>query len=100
MLTRVLDEIRDIITERAGLATRIPFNIKRKGENERSRLNQLLSYRGPDQETLRVLNRFEDLWTRDPGQFWKTPVTSGLGRLPSAQAQIARYYLHGQDVDA
>ncbi|KIW29820.1 uncharacterized protein PV07_05607 [Cladophialophora immunda] len=99
-LTTVLIDIRRIIQEREGLATRIPLCIKEKGEKDKNQLNQLFSYKGPDKETLRILNCYEGLWTQDPKQFWNTPLLSSSGRLTSAQAQIARYYLHGQDVDA
>lgn len=96
----MLSEMKRIIQEQDGLAARIPFCIKEKGEKDKNQLNQLFKYQGPDQETLRVLNRHEDVWKQDPRQFWNTPLLSNSGRLTNVQVHIARYYLHSQDVDA
>ena len=99
-MTTTLREIRSIISERTGLSSRIPLSIKEKGENERARLNNLLQYAGPDKETLRVLDAFQNAWLEDPTQFWRTPSSGYLDQFPSPQAEIVGYYLQGHAVDA
>ncbi|KAJ9607823.1 hypothetical protein H2200_007902 [Cladophialophora chaetospira] len=99
-LTEVLSDIREVIEDHDDLARKIPFCIKEKGERDKNQLNQLVSYQGPDDQTLRILSVHEELWKQQPWKFWETPLLSSSDEVVIPQAQIARYYLHGQDVDA
>lgn len=85
--------------EREQLASHVEFDLNHKGAKDQKRWAKLLSYSGPDRDTLVLLGEHAEQWIRDPSLFWAWPRPRDLSALPAA-AQIIGCFLETESDNA
>ena len=80
-----------MLLEDEKLSKMVPFRIHERGQPDRNRLRKLEQYKGPDLDTVALLNDHHSKWSDEPARFWthsslRTPVSS------DPQAQIVGLY--------
>ena len=73
MFTSQLTIIHRRLREDRNLAKLVPYVVQQRGERERNRVGKLSSYRGPDVETLSLLQDWGDSWYQNPFLFAYQP---------------------------
>ncbi len=76
----------------------IPYQVKRKGQKEIDRYNKLLRYKGPDEETIELLEKESYVWLQNPSSFWNRSSRPNLDNM-DPQAQIVGCFLYTQIED-
>lgn len=78
MLTEQLALINMRLQDDSELARQVPFSIRRRGECDTLRLAKLWDYRGPDRDTMHLLQTQAASWYHEPYLFWCPPLPLGL----------------------
>ena len=68
-ITTQLRQLRDLLGRDAALAKLVPFSIQVRNQRDKNRFARLLSYSGPDQETLNIINMEKCRWHDEPSSF-------------------------------
>ena len=84
------------------LCSRVSFTVKPKGHNDKVRMTKLLSYGGPDLDTINLVDKHAYQWLEFPYAFWqgthrRMPSPQGL---LEPQAEIISAYLSAIRDDA
>jgi len=98
LLTSILGDVDVILKRNNELSETIPYQVRRKGQKEADRYNKLLSYKGPDDETIQLLEREGNSWIHNPSSFWVRPSRPSLEYM-NPQAQIVGCFLYAQIED-
>ena len=70
----------------------VPYQIKERGANDKSRVEKLLHFQGPDADTLALLRHHHEEWLQDPAAFWVRPLP--VPSIPvDAQEEILTCFL-------
>lgn len=85
-------QIYGILSERRQLMRSISFDLNQKGAKDQKRLEKLLRYPGPDDDTVRLLAEHADQWIKNPSKFWDRDQSPTMSELP-ATAQIISCFL-------
>lgn len=88
-----------MLAEDEGISKLVRYKVKKRGENDRTRLAKIFEFMGPDDDTLNLLNSNISAWTTDPAAFWMRPAPCFLGHI-AAQAQIVGCYIQSERDDA
>jgi arginine deiminase len=97
-LSNILRQVRDIMAENDNLSKKVRYSITERGQKEKDRLTKLLEYRGPDEQTINVLDQHKEEWMKDPSHFWILPLPQNLYSL-NPRAQIVGCFLEAKDGD-
>ena len=73
LITTQLMQLHDRLKQDAALAKLVPFSIQARNQRDRNRFTRLLSYTGPDQETLNILDKEKCHWHDEPYSFGIRP---------------------------
>lgn len=68
-ITTQLRQFHDLLRRDAALAKLVPFSVQVRNQRDKNRFAKLLSYPGPDQETLNIFNMEKYRWYHDPSSF-------------------------------
>ena len=77
----------------------VPYHVKQKNQNEKIRFAKLLHYKGPDIDTVELLDSHYTLWLANPFYFWAGPLLPMVNLL-EPQTQIVGLYLQTNRNDA
>src|SRR5271170_1698652 len=72
-LTFVLVEIQQLLSNDKKLSKIVKYQVKKRGANDKSRVEKVLRFRGPDPDTLALLRDHHDGWLQNPASFWVRP---------------------------
>jgi hypothetical protein len=79
----------------------LDYTVKKKGGNDQTRMARLLKFRGPDDDTLAVLENNIDGWMDSPESFWTRPPTRVMGLMnPPPQEEIVSLFIQTKRDDA
>lgn len=95
LITSILKDFDTILKRKDELSEMIPYQVTKKGQKQSDTYNKLLSYKGPDQRTIQLLERETGSWLKDPASFWDRPSQSSLDHM-DPQAQIVGRFLYAQ----
>lgn len=70
MVNAIADEISAEFTKRPDLREMASLRIRRRGEEDGNRRIKFQSYRGPDGDTLKVVEEHAAEWAASPLKFW------------------------------
>ena len=68
-ITAQLRQLHDLLGRDAALAKLVPFSIQVRNQRDKNRFARLLSYSGPDQDTLNIINVEKCRWDNEPSSF-------------------------------
>ncbi|KAK5069404.1 hypothetical protein LTR51_008654 [Lithohypha guttulata] len=86
ILNAVLGTIRVILKSDRELHRRVPYSISTRAQREQSNPGPLMSYEGPEEETVAELASNHCSWLHNPASFWQTQATPDFDQLmPEAQ---------------
>ena len=68
-ITTQLRHFHDLLRQDAALAKLVPFSVQVRNQRDKNRFTRLLSYTGPDQETLNIINMEKYRWHDEPSSF-------------------------------
>jgi len=97
-LNALLQDVQKLLKEDKSLSRLVKYNVKEKGQNEKTRLANLLRSGEPDLATIQLLDTRHDEWIEDPSRFWHRPAAPSLSFLPPP-VQIVGCYLQTRDDD-
>ena len=97
-LTSVLAEIQLLLKDEE-LSKMVQYQVKERGANDKSRVEKLLRFQGPDPNTLAILRDHHDEWLQNPAAFWVRPLPL-LINPTDAQEEILGCYLQTMSDDA
>ena len=95
----LVDSLYQLVQEDPNLSRQLGYQIQPKVARAQDQLRRLLSYRGPDDETVRVLEHNLDTWRQRPDTFWSEAGDPSGQRL-NAEGHIIRSYLRARGDDA
>ncbi|KAB8356711.1 hypothetical protein FH972_024286 [Carpinus fangiana] len=72
-MTLQLKRIQERLQDNHELARLVPFSVQQRGYRDRNKIVKILSYRGPDPETLHILQDYTQRWHEDPSSFGSPP---------------------------
>lgn len=98
-LSAIIGDIQHLLSQNAGLAKKVKYNIEERGHADLIALSKIVHYRGPDSETIETLNEHSEQWLREPSRFWKQLEGSRLNHL-GPQSKTVAYFLHNDGMDA
>ncbi|KKY27258.1 hypothetical protein UCRPC4_g01159 [Phaeomoniella chlamydospora] len=98
-LSPLLKEIHGLMSCDNELSKMVGYSVKERNENDKKRLAKLLDYKGPDDDTLAVLEKHRDQWLRDPYSFWIRPSPRVIESL-NPEVYIVGCYLQTHRDDA
>lgn len=99
ILDSILKDVSDITHEHKSLAKAMKFRVMQKGQNERARLDKLLSFNGPEADLWQLLEDYHQIWLNNPSCFWVRPLPPSLGGY-CPETQIVGFYLQIEFDDA
>jgi hypothetical protein len=67
-------------------------------QKDKVRLAKLGEYRGPDDDTIKLLDQHKEEWLRDPSSFWRLPSPPNANLL-DPQAQVVGCFLQAKNDD-
>jgi hypothetical protein len=91
-LTSVLVEIQQLLSNDKKLSKIVKYQVKKRGANDKSRVEKVLRYQGPDPDTLALLRDHHDGWLQSPASFWVRPLPLMVNPT-DAQEEILCCYL-------
>ncbi len=96
----MLENIDKILSDNANLAKRVPYRVKEQGYKDKGRLAKWQEeYKGPDPDTVKVLDDNHQRWLQDPSAFW-IPSSSVVPDSANPQVKIVDRYLQATLSDA
>jgi hypothetical protein len=91
-LTSVLEEIQQLLSNDEKLSKMVQYQVKERGANDKSRVEKVLKFQGPDPDTLTLLRDHHDGWLENPASFWVRPLPFMINPT-NAQEEILCCYL-------
>lgn len=98
-LDTLLETVQNLMERDKGMSKKMKLHIRKKGHNERARIAKLLHFKGPDDDTRRLLDRYKASWVKNPSEFWQHPAANNASSVQPL-ARIFAYYLRTKEVDA
>ncbi|KAJ8610788.1 hypothetical protein MRB53_038339 [Persea americana] len=96
----LLEELYNLQCQEPELFRLSRYTINMKGDQDQSRVTKyFLQYKGPDEATVRMVEKHHSQWLRDPDSFWLRPAAPSLTGL-SPETQIIGCYLSAKYSDA
>ena len=96
-MTKALINIDQMLSNDNELSKLVPFRVQPKGKYDKARLELLMQYQGPDEDTLSLLRDNHHRWLQNPSSFWICPELVMAG-VSDPQAEIvSRYLQHDRD---
>lgn len=92
MLNRLATHIQDILEERPGLKAAAGLRIRTKGQDDADRLKKFIDYKGPDANTLKLLEHHFSDWNANPSALW-VQISPWKDSYLEPQAYPVRCYL-------
>lgn len=91
-LTSVLVEIQQLLSNDDKLSKMVQYRVKKRGANDKARVEKVLQFQGTDPDTLALLRGHHDGWLQDPASFWIRPEPLMIDPT-NAQEEILCCYL-------
>jgi hypothetical protein len=87
-----------MFSEDAELSGMVPFSVEEKVCNDKSVLEKIQEYQGPDSDTRKMLSDNHHHWAQNPSTFWmlSSPVATDL---TNPQVEIVGRYLQNNSSD-
>jgi hypothetical protein len=98
-LKSVLAEIQQLLSNDDKLSKMVPYQVKARGANEKSRVKNLLQFQGTDADTLALLRDHHAGWLQNPASFWVRPLPLLISPT-DVQEEILNCYLQTTRDDA
>ena len=98
-LTSVLVKIQQLLSNDERLSKMVQYQVKERGANDKSRLEKVLQFQGPDPDTLALLRDHHEGWLQNPASFWVRPLPLMVDPT-NAQEEILCCYLQTMLDDA
>jgi len=98
-INKLLSCIYKYVNEDELLLQRLDYLVKKKGENDRTRMTRFFKFAGPDDDTIAVLESNLARWLSQPASFWVRPQ-SLTSSVMSPRAAIVKSYIHTERDDA
>ena len=91
-LTSVLVKVQQLLLNDEKLSKMVQYQVKQRGANDKSRLEKVFQFQGPDADTLALLCDHHDGWLQNPASFWVRPLPLMVNPT-NAQEEILCCYL-------
>jgi len=99
-LKSVLETVAQMLSENADLAKKVPYRVKEQSYKDKDRLEKWQQeYKGPDPDTVKILDDNHQRWLQDPSAFW-IPSSSLVPDSANPQVKIVDRYLQTTLSDA
>lgn len=98
-VNEILGNVKAFLRSNEEVARNVDYKVSERGQNERARLANLLTYTGPDPDTLDVLEQNYERWSCNPFIFWAAIQSPYMGELAS-QADVVRCFIRSTRADA
>jgi len=89
-----LSSVHQFLPAHPEIARMVNFYVKEKGEHDRARSDKWEDFKGPDKETLQILDQNFEKWLQNPLSFWAGRTKPNFGLAPLDQ--IVSCYLEIQ----
>lgn len=98
-INKLLSLIHGQVNEDEMLSRKLDYVVKKKGENDQTRMTRFFKFNGPDDDTVAVLGNNLTGWLCAPESFWIRPQTTGSSAM-SPRGEIVKSYIQTKRDDA